>query len=185
LFGSVGALVTTFIVIPIVAQMAKTLGKKRAFVWSQSISIIGYALLWFLMIPGKPYMFLFALPFHSFGIGGLFTIMMSMTSDVLDIDELNTGKRREGVFGAIYWWMVKLGFAFAGALSGLILTLVNYQSGAEVQPEGAVTGLRLVFSGLPIICTLIAIAVMWNYKVDENYAKEVRAQLDARKAAKA
>ena len=111
--------------------------------------------------------------------------MMSMTSDVLDIDELNTGKRREGVFGAIYWWMVKLGFAFAGALSGLILTLVNYQSGAEAQPEGAVTGLRLVFSGLPIICTLIAIAVMWNYKVDENYAKEVRAQLDARKAAEA
>ena len=185
LFGSVGALVTTFIVIPIVAKMSKTMGKKRAFILSQAISILGYTLLWFLMIPGKPYMFLFALPFHSFGIGGLFTIMMSMTSDVLDIDELNTGKRREGVFGAIYWWMVKLGFAFAGALSGLILTLVNYQSGAEVQPEGAVNGLRLVFSGLPILCTLIAIAVMWNYKVDENYAKEVRAELDKRKGTQA
>ena len=161
------------------------MGKKRAFILSQAISILGYTLLWFLMIPGKPYMFLFALPFHSFGIGGLFTIMMSMTSDVLDIDELNTGKRREGVFGAIYWWMVKLGFAFAGALSGLILTLVNYQSGAEVQPEGAVNGLRLVFSGLPILCTLIAIAVMWNYRVDENYAKEVRAELDKRKETQA
>ena len=183
LFGSVGALITTFLVIPIVAWLSKKLGKKRAFILSQGISIIGYVLLWFLMIPGKPYMFLFALPFHSFGIGGLFTIMMSMTSDVLDIDELNTGKRREGVFGAIYWWMVKLGYAFAGALSGLILTLVNYQSGAVAQPEGAVDGLRMVFSGLPIICTLIAIAVMWNYKVDENYANEVRAELDKRKSA--
>ena len=183
LFGSVGALITTFLVIPIVAWMSKNLGKKRAFILSQGISIIGYILLWFLMIPGKPYMFLFALPFHSFGIGGLFTIMMSMTSDVLDIDELKTGKRREGVFGAIYWWMVKLGFAFAGALSGLILTLVNYQSGAVAQPEGAVDGLRIVFSGLPIICTLIAIAVMWNYKVDEKYANEVRAELDKRKSA--
>ena len=182
LFGSVGALITTFLVIPIVAWMSKNLGKKRAFILSQGISIIGYILLWFLMIPGKPYMFLFALPFHSFGIGGLFTIMMSMTSDVLDIDELKTGKRREGVFGAIYWWMVKLGFAFAGALSGLILTLVNYQSGAVAQPEGAVDGLRMVFSGLPIICTLIAIAVMWNYKVDEKYANEVRAELDKRKS---
>jgi len=182
LFGSVGALITTFLVIPIVAWMSKRLGKKRAFILSQAISIIGYILLWFLMIPGKPYMFLFALPFHSFGIGGLFTIMMSMTSDVLDIDELNTGKRREGVFGAIYWWMVKLGFAFAGALSGLILTAVNYQSGAVAQPEGAVDGLRMFFSGLPILCTLIAIAVMWNYKVDENYAKEVRAKLDQRKS---
>lgn len=182
LFGSVGALITTFLVIPIVAWMSKALGKKRAFILSQGISIIGYVLLWFLMIPGKPYMFLFALPFHSFGIGGLFTIMMSMTSDVLDIDELNTGKRREGVFGAIYWWMVKLGFAFAGALSGLILTAVNYQSGGGAQPEGAVDGLRMFFSGLPILCTLIAIAVMWNYKVDENYAKEVRAKLDQRKS---
>jgi GPH family glycoside/pentoside/hexuronide:cation symporter len=182
LFGSVGALITTFLVIPIVAWMSKSLGKKRAFILSQAISIIGYILLWFLMIPGKPYMFLFALPFHSFGIGGLFTIMMSMTSDVLDIDELNTGKRREGVFGAIYWWMVKLGFAFAGALSGLILTAVNYQSGAVAQPEGAVDGLRMFFSGLPILCTLMAIAVMWNYKVDENYAKEVRAKLDQRKS---
>ena len=183
LFGSVGALITTFLVIPIVAWLSKKLGKKRAFILSQGISIIGYVLLWFLMIPGKPYMFLFALPFHSFGIGGLFTIMMSMTSDVLDIDELNTGKRREGVFGAIYWWMVKLGYAFAGALSGLILTLVNYQSGAVAQPEGAVDGLRMVFSGLPIICTLIAIAVMWNYKVDEKYANEVRIELDNRKTA--
>jgi GPH family glycoside/pentoside/hexuronide:cation symporter len=132
------------------------------------------------MVPGKPYLFLFALPFHSFGIGGLFTIMMSMTSDVLDIDELKTGKRREGVFGAIYWWMVKLGFAFAGALSGLILTLVKYQSGAVAQPEGAVDQLRMVFSGLPILCTLIAIAVMWKYNVDEKYAREVRAKLDQR-----
>jgi len=67
----------------------------------------------------------------------------------------------------------------------LILTLVNYQSGAVAQPEGAVDGLRMVFSGLPIICTLIAIAVMWNYKVDENYANEVRAKLDKRKSATA
>ena len=49
LFGSVGALVTTFLVIPIVARMSKTLGKKRAFIISQSISIIGYIMLWFLI----------------------------------------------------------------------------------------------------------------------------------------
>ena len=180
LFGSVGAVVTTFIVIPIVARMAKTMGKKRAFILSQSLSIVGYILLWFLMVPGKPYLFLFALPFHSFGIGGLFTIMMSMTSVVLDIDELETGKRREGVFGAFYWWMVKLGFAFAGALSGLILTLVNYESGADVQTESALTGLRMFFSGLPIVCALIAILIMRSYKVDENYARQVRAELDRR-----
>ena len=89
LFGSLGAIVTTFIVIPIVAKMSKIMGKKRAFIVSQSISIVGYLMFWFLLIPGKPYMFIFALPFFSFGIGSLFTLMMSMTADVIDLDELS------------------------------------------------------------------------------------------------
>jgi GPH family glycoside/pentoside/hexuronide:cation symporter len=181
LFGCGGALATTFIVIPIVAWMAKKLEKKRTFLICQGISVFGYILLWFLFIPGKPYMFLFALPFFSFGIGSLFTLMMSMTADVCDVDELESGKRREGVFGAIYWWMVKFGFAIAGLLTGVIMSAVAFKAGAPSQPDGAVTGLRLFFSGVPILGTLIAMWVMWNYDLTEKKAKEIKAQLDARK----
>lgn len=184
LFGSLGALSTTFLVIPVVARMSKRLGKKRAFILSQSISVFGYLLFWFLFVPGKPYMFIFALPLFSFGIGSLFTIMMSMTADVIDLDELTSGKRREGIFGAIYWWMVKVGFAIAGLLSGLLMTLVGFDPSAAAQEEGAVTGLRLFFSGIPIIGTLIAIYVMRNYDVDEARANEIRAALDKRKGLK-
>ena len=184
LFGSCGALVTTFLVIPIVTYMSKKVGKKNAFLISQSISIIGYVMFWFLFIPGKPYMFLFALPFFSFGIGGLFTLMMSMTADVIDLDELQTGKRREGVFGAIYWWMVKFGFAIAGGLTGTILTLVGFTSGAGSQPENAITGLRLFFTGFPILGTLIAIYVMWDYDITEEKSNEISEALAKRKADK-
>lgn len=180
LLGSVGALVTTFLVIPVVARMSKTLGKKRAFLWSQGISIIGYVMLWFLFIPGKPYMFLFALPFFSFGIGSLFTLMMSMTSDVIDIDELNTGKRREGVFGAIYWWMVKFGFAIAGLLTGAIMALVGFVPDT-VNSEASITGIRLFYSGLPIAGTLAAMWIMRNYSLTEEKALDISAQLEQRK----
>ncbi len=180
LLGSIGALVTTFLVIPVVARMSKTLGKKKAFLWSQGISIIGYIMLWFLFIPDKPYMFLFALPFFSFGIGSLFTLMMSMTSDVIDIDELNTGKRREGVFGAIYWWMVKFGFAIAGLLTGAIMTLVGFVPDA-VNTEASVTGIRIFYSGLPIVGTLAAMWIMRNYSLTEEKAVEISAQLAQRK----
>jgi len=181
LFGSIGALITTFLVIPIVAKMSKKIGKKNAFLVSQGISIVGYILFWFLFVPGKPYMFLFALPFFSFGIGGLFTLMMSMTADVIDLDELNTGQRREGVFGAIYWWMVKFGFAIAGGLMGAILSGIGFTSGAETQPVEAILGLRLFFSGLPIVGTLIAIYVMWDYDLTEERSNEIRVELDKRK----
>jgi GPH family glycoside/pentoside/hexuronide:cation symporter len=182
LFGSVGALVTTFLVIPVVTQMSKKIGKKKAFIVSQSVSILGYIMLWFLFIPGKPYLFLFALPFFSFGIGGLFTLMMSMTADVIDLDELNTGKRREGIFGAIYWWMVKFGFGIAGGLSGVIFSVIGWESGGATQSEEALFGLRLFFSGLPILGTLIAIYIMWDYDLSEEKAGEIRAKLETRKA---
>lgn len=181
LFGSLGALVTTFAVIPTVAWMSRRLGKKNAFLLSQGISIVGYVMLWFLMVPGKPWMFVFALPFFSFGIGGLFTLMMSMTADVCDLDELATGKRREGTFGAIYWWMVKLGFAVAGLASGAIMSIVAFTPGAAVQPDGAVDGLRLFYSGVPIVGTLLAMWVMRRYDLDERRAAQVHAELERRR----
>jgi glycoside/pentoside/hexuronide:cation symporter, GPH family len=184
LFGCLGAIGTTFLVIPIVTRLSKKFGKKKAFIFSQGVSVIGYAMLWFLFIPGKPYMFIFALPFFSFGIGSLFVLMMSMTADVIDMDEINTGLRREGTFGAIYWWMVKFGFAIAGGLSGIIMSIVGFDSGAATQPEGAIEGLRAFFSGLPILGTLTAMYVMRNYDVTEERANETRAELDRREAAK-
>ncbi len=180
--GSVGALVTTFVVIPTVARVSRTLGKKRTFLLSQGISIIGYVLFWFLFVPGKPHLFLWALPFHSFGIGGLFTLMMSMTADVCDIDELNTGRRREGTLGAVYWWMTKFGQAFAGLLSGVILALVGFDA-AHVTEE-AMTGLRLFYTFLPIAGVVGAMAVMWSYNITEKSAAETREAL-ARRAAEA
>ncbi|CAL2094503.1 glycoside/pentoside/hexuronide:cation symporter, GPH family [Tenacibaculum sp. 190524A05c] len=182
LFGCLGALGTTFIVIPIVAWLSKKMGKKKAFMLSQTISIFGYIMLYFLFVPGKPWMYIIALPFFSFGIGSLFTIMMSMTADVIDIDELNTGKRREGIFGAIYWWMVKVGFAIAGALSGVIIWIVGFESEVPTTAQqGPVDGLHAFFCFFPILGTLAAMYVMRNYSISEERANEIRAELDRRK----
>ena len=180
LHGSVGALITSFLVIPLITIISKKIGKKKAFILSQLISIIGYVLFWFLFIPGKPYMFLFALPFHSFGIGSLFTIMMSMTADICDLDELENGERREGLLGAVYWWMVKLGFGVAALLSGFILWLVGFDP--EQVTESATTGMRLFYTFLPIFGVVLAILIMKNYDITEERANEIKKELEIRKS---
>lgn len=185
LFGCLGALGTTFIVIPIVTWMSKIMGKKKAFLLSQGISVIGYIMLWFLFIPGKPWMYIIALPFFSFGIGSLFTIMMSMTADVIDIDELNSGLRREGIFGALYWWMVKVGFAIAGGLSGVIIAIVGFNPDlATTEQQSAVDGLHAFFCFFPMVGTILAMYIMRNYNITEERANEIRAELDKRKEGK-
>ena len=185
MFGCLGALGTTFIVIPAVAWMSKKLGKKKAFMLSQSISLVGYSMLYFLFIPGKPWLYVIALPFFSFGIGSLFTIMMSMTADVIDIDEMNTGKRREGIFGAIYWWMVKVGYGIAGALSGVIITIVGFNSDlATTDQQAAVDGLHTFFCFFPMVGTILAMLIMRNYTITEERSLEIRSQLAKQKEIK-
>jgi len=183
LFGSVGALFTCFLVIPVVNWCAQTYGKLNTFIVSQSVSLLGYILLWWGFSPEDPWMMFIPLPLFAFGIGGLFTIMMSMTADICDMDELETGERREGTFGAIYWWMVKFGAAVAGAGSGLILSLIGFDQNVAVQSDETLALLRLSYILIPCIGTSLAIFVMLNYDLDEQKANEIRAQLDARAAA--
>ena len=105
-----------------------------------------------------------------------------MTADVIDIDELNTGKRREGIFGAIYWWMVKVGFAIAGGLSGVIIAVVGFNPDlVTTDQQAAVDGLHAFFCFFPMTGTLIAMLVMKDYSVDEKRANEVRELLKSRK----
>jgi GPH family glycoside/pentoside/hexuronide:cation symporter len=77
--------------------------------------------------------------------------------------------------------MVKFGFAIAGLLTGVIMSLVGFNADATIQPEHAVTGLRIFYSGIPIVGTLIAMWVMRNYDLSEEKAKEIKAQLTARR----
>ncbi len=161
------------------------MGKKNAFLLCQGISVIGYILLWFLFVPGKPWLYIIALPLFSFGIGSLFTIMMSMTADIIDIDELKSGLRREGIFGAIYWWMVKVGFAIAGALSGVIIAIVGFDPDlSTIEQQPAVDGLHAFFCFFPMAGTIIAMLVMKDYDVTEERANEIREKLSKRKGVK-
>ena len=180
-FGTASALCSCFLVIPLITFVSQRIGKRNTFLLSQSVSIVGYALFWWFFQPDHPMMMLVPLPLFAFGIGGLFTLMTSMTADVCDLDELNTGARREGTFGAIYWWMVKFGFAVAGGLSGLIMSLVGFVPDASVQAPGAMTGMRIAYSLVPITGALLAIWVMRNYDVTEERAYEIRAELEKRR----
>jgi GPH family glycoside/pentoside/hexuronide:cation symporter len=180
-FGTVSALATAFLVIPIITYISQKIGKKNTFIIATVISIVGYILKWWSFNPSNPYLMFLPLPLISFGIGGLFTLMMSMTADVCDLDELNNGTRREGTFGAVYWWMVKLGTAVALLTSGAVLNLVGFDKDATVQAAETITNLRIADILIPAITGIMAIVIMWKYDVSEQKAHEIREALIARR----
>ena len=181
-FSTISAVFTAFLIIPIVTMISNKLGKKNAFIISTILSIIGYGLKWWGFCPGNPWLMFIPLPLISFGLGGLFTLMMSMTADVCDLDELENGMpRKEGTFGAIYWWMVKLGQGIALVLAGWVLEVIGFNAGNPIQTHETITNLRLFDIFIPVITAAIAIWVMWDYNLSEEKAKKIKDELVARR----
>ena len=181
-FSTVTAVLTAFVVIPIISWIANQLGKRSAFIISTTISIIGYILKWWSFNPENPWLMFLPIPLIAFGLGGLFTLMMSMTADVCDLDELNNGMpRKEGTFGAIYWWMVKLGQALALVLGGLVLKLVGFDQNSVTQTMDTMTNLRIADIAIPSATAALAILVMWKYDLSEDRAREIKTELENRR----
>lgn len=176
-FGTASAFGTAFLVIPIVTLISEKFGKRNAFIIATIFSMVGYGLKWWGFSGASPWLIFMPIPLLSFGIGGLFTLMMSMTADVCDLDELTTGTRREGTFGAVYWWMVKLGQAMALLISGIVLSMVGFKEGAVTQSVETMTNLRIADIVIPIFTGFLAIITMIGYNINEKKAKEIREAL--------
>ena len=225
-FNTINAMVTAFLVIPIVSKIATRVGKKKAFLISTFLSIVGYLLkwwgfdkalnssfnetvigqglntaigglfgylnpiletigmTWFTIEPGSeiPWLMFLPIPLFAFGMGGLFTLMMSMTADVCDLDELENGMpRKEGTYAAIYWWMVKLGQAIALVIGGLVLKLVGFDPDQTAQTAEAMTRLRIADIVIPASTAFFAMLVMWKYDITEERAHEIKQLLIKRR----
>ena len=180
-FGSLTA-IATLCVIPLTAWIARSHGKRKTFLITISLSIIGYLLKWVGYNPGNPYLLLIACPFVAFGTGSLFTLMGSMISDVCDFDELNTRKRREGVFGAIYWWMVKFGMTLAGLLTGVLLKVSGFDVVLKTNQSDQTLFLLRVFDvGIPTITSFLALIIIAKYSLSETRMLEIRDLLEKRR----
>ena len=179
--GLLGA-VSTLLVIVIVTRLSTKIGKRRAFFVSTGISMLGYSLKWVCYNPEMPWLVLLPAPLMAFGLGGLFTLMPSMIADVVDMDELQTHERREGMYGSIFWWVVKLGMAVAIAGGGLLLNATGFDVdlGGD-QSEHAIILMRLFDAFVPATASAIAIWAIATYSITEEKAHEIRVELESRR----
>ena len=181
IFGTLTS-VATFAVIALVTLVTPMIGKRPTFFICIAISIVGYASKWFLYSVDHPYLVLIAAPLMAFGLGSIFTLMGSMIADVCDVDELQTGQRREGMYGSVFWWVVKLGMALALALSGILLNATGFDEGfGGNQSEQTLFLMRVFDVFIPVVTSIGAILLVRAYDITEGSAYEVRGQLESRR----
>jgi len=181
LAGTVGA-VGSFAAVAMVTWLGTRIGKRRAFLVSTAISMVGYGLKWFCYNPNHPWLVLVPAPLLAFGLGGLFTLMPSMIADVVDADELKTYQRREGMFSSVFWFTVKLGLSAALAASGYLLNATGFNVDlGGAQPAATIIRLRLFDTFVPFVTSGIAIWAVATFPITEAKAYEVRQELERRR----
>ena len=168
--------------IPVYSFAARRLGKKRGMIIVQISAIAVFISTWWLYTPAIQWLQVFASGLIAFTSSGFWILYGSMTADVIDSDELETGKRREGSFSACGSWIMKFGFGIGNWASGEILDGTGFKAtlGGN-QTDHAIFMIRFFLAAIPVVGLLISIAMLSRFPLTPEKMAEIRQQLEARR----
>ncbi len=99
-----------------------------------------------------------------FSLGADLVLPAAMQADVVDLDTLETGQQRTGLYFSLWGVATKLSLALAAGIAFPLLDL----GGFSAETGGAVWQLVALYAVVPIIFKIIAIKMMWSYPVTEE-----------------
>lgn len=154
-------------------------GKKRTY--AIAILIAGVLSTGFYFIPNNIVYILILQFFTSIFAGYVLPLLWSMFADIVDHQELLTGRRASGLIFSSSSMSQKLGWALGAAMSGWILAVFNYQPDAAQQAAETLFGERIMISIIPALCCLIAFVGMLFYPLSDKKVKEISEQLEEKR----
>ena len=92
--------------------------------------------------PHFPYLIVIPTILLSAGMLFFFTLGSSMVGDICDEDELATGYRAEGSYYSIFWWLIKMGTAFASFIAGALIVLTAFDEIQVTKVDGLQGNIR-------------------------------------------
>jgi oligogalacturonide transporter len=155
--------------------------------YDKTMSIKIGGLLWaaglfvcFLLTPSSPSWFLYGAAIL-IGIGSIAfnQTPWSALPDVVDVGELITGKRQEGVYSGIVTFLRQAANAIALGVSGLLLELAGYAEAAAdgtavMQTVGTIAALRYIYVLAPLVFLALAVLAAWRYPLTRDRLTAVK-----------
>ncbi len=167
------------------SAISQKLGKRGLYGLGMVAWILIQSSLFFLQ-PGQTTL-LYALALAaSFGVATAYVVPWSMLPDVIELDELRTGQRREGVFYSFMTLLQKLGLALGIFLVGQALEFAGFVSATPgeappPQPESALLAIRIAIGPLPTICLIIGLVLVYFYPLTRHVHADILLKLNERK----
>lgn len=181
--------VTAIIALPLWNWAAKHWNKRLAYILGVAFWAVVMIVL-IMVTPETPFWIILVLcVMAGIGVSAAQVLPWSIIPDAIEWDEWKTFERHEGMFYSLITLMGKMANSIAVPLSLMILEFTGYQSGAAVQPDSAMLGIRLVIGPLPALLLLggIAFAIFYPLSREQHQqiVEELRERREARKQKRA
>ena len=118
-----------------------------------------YLLLFVLRVKSIP-LYMVLLFLGNLGTGLFNMIIWAFITDIIDYQEIVTGRREDGTVYAVYSFARKVGQALAGGLGGFVLTAIGYISEAASQTEAVAERIYTVATLIPGLCYLAVFLIL-------------------------
>jgi len=155
-------------------------GKKRTYMIA--ILIAGILSTGFYFIPNDITWILAFQFVISLFAGYVLPLLWSMFADIVDHQELITGRRATGLIFSSSSMSQKLGWALGSAMSGWILAVFKYVPDAAQQSSQTLFGEHIMISLMPAVCCVLAFVGMLFYPLSDKRVKEISEQLEVKRA---
>jgi glucuronide carrier protein len=176
---SITQLILTFVLAAFMPRLVRTLGKKRVYIGSSLLTVVGGVII-FLTPPSQVWVGFTGLLISLVGVLAVNSVVWALEADTGEYGEWKTGVRTEGITYALFSFTRKTGQAVGGALAAYALALGGYKSGA-VQTAEAVLGIQVAAGAMPAIMTILAVLVMSKYKLTDAMHARILAEIQARR----
>lgn len=147
----------------------------------QLVAMAGFVSSWWLFTPDYPYLQLIETALVNIGLASVWVLSGSIMADICDTDELKTGLRREGMFGAVYAFMNKASTSCVTIVAGYVLIWSGYREGTVQSPETLFL-MRILFIVITVSCLTVSLILTLLFPITEESARQVRVRLDQRKS---
>jgi len=182
-WGGTAYLLASLIAIPIISVLSAKYGKKNVLLGFLYLATVGAISKWWCYTPDHPFLQLIPNAMIGAGFSALWILISSMLADTCDYDEITSHLRREGIYGAMFGWVSKLGVSLAFFLSGVTLNITGFNVAlGGHQSASTFFWMRILAAGVAAVASLVAALLIHKYPITEERAYEIRAELETRKA---
>lgn len=173
--------VTAIISLPLWDWISKKFNKRLAYIYGIGFWAVVQILLITVTAASSLAYLLSLCVLAGIGVGAAHVLPWAMIPDTIEVDELNTGERHEGMFYSLVMLLSKATNAIAVPLALVVLDLSGYIPNAAVQPRSTLTGIRLVVGPIPAVLLVCGIIFAIFYPLSREDHHTVVQELASRR----